>query len=63
MPGFDPLPPFAHHAPLRLGPDTWLIRQLQGEGSAPMSIYINSMVIAGAEPVIVDTGTRGNRQQ
>ena len=63
MTGYDPLPPFAHHAPLRLGPDTWLIRQLHGEGSAPMSIYVNSMVIAGAEPVIVDTGTRANRRQ
>lgn len=63
MSGFDPLPPFAHHAPLRLGPDTWLVRQLYGEGSAPMSVYINSMVITGAEPVIVDTGTRSNRAQ
>lgn len=61
--GFEPLSPFAHHAPLRLGPDTWLIRQLQGEGSAPMSVYINSMVITGAEPVIIDTGTRSNRAQ
>jgi flavorubredoxin len=63
MSSFDPVPPSAHHAPLRLGPDTWLIRQLQGEGSAPMAVYINSLVIAGAEPVIVDTGTRSNRWQ
>lgn len=63
MPGYDPLPPFAHHAPLRLGPDTWLIRQLHGEGRAPLSIYVNSMVITGAEPVIIDTGTLGNRAQ
>jgi flavorubredoxin len=28
-----------------------------------MPVYINSMVIAGREPVIVDTGTAGNRKQ
>lgn len=58
MSGFDPIPPFAHHAPLRLSADTWLIRQLHGEGTAPMAIYVNSLAITGAEPVIVDTGTQ-----
>ena len=28
-----------------------------------MFVYINSMVILGAEPVIVDTGTPANRKQ
>jgi flavorubredoxin len=55
----QPLP--FHHAPVKVADDTYLIRSLYGEGSAPVSIYINSMVIAGREPVIVDTGAAGNR--
>ena len=42
--------------PERIAPDTYVIRQLFGEGLAPTAVYVNSMVIAGAEPVIVDTG-------
>lgn len=42
--------------PERVAPDTWVIRQLFGEGLAPAAVYVNSMVIAGPEPVIVDTG-------
>lgn len=42
--------------PERIAPDTWVIRQLFGEGLAPAAVYVNSMVIAGPEPVIVDTG-------
>ena len=59
-----PLAPLFHHAPQQVAPDTWLIRQLQGEGTpAPVSVYINSLVIRGREPVIVDTGTEANRAQ
>ena len=29
----------------------------------PLRVYLNSMVICGAEPVIVDTGTVANRSQ
>ena len=29
----------------------------------PLQVYLNSMVIRGAEPVIVDTGTPANRRQ
>ncbi|MDQ3896795.1 MAG: MBL fold metallo-hydrolase [Actinomycetota bacterium] len=42
--------------PERVASDTYVIRQLFGEGIAPAAVYVNSMVIAGAEPVIVDTG-------
>jgi flavorubredoxin len=59
---FAPLPLPFHHEPLKVAEDTYLIRSLYGEGSAPVSIYINSMVIAGREPVIVDTGAAGNRE-
>jgi len=60
----QPLAPSFHHAPQEIAPETWLIRQLQGEGTpAPVNVYINSLVIRGAEPVIVDTGTPANRGQ
>ena len=39
-----------------LAPETFLIRQLGGEGLGPELFALNSMVIRGAEPVIVDTG-------
>ena len=41
----------------RITPDTHVIRQLWGEGVSPIAVFINSMVITGAEPVVVDTGT------
>jgi len=40
----------------KVAPDTYVIRQLGGEGMNPVAVYLNSMVITGAEPVIVDTG-------
>jgi flavorubredoxin len=39
-----------------IAPETFLIRQLAGEGLGPLAHPLNSMVIRGAEPVIVDTG-------
>ena len=38
--------------------DTHVIRQLWGEGVAPFGVYMNSMVITGAEPVVVDCGPK-----
>jgi flavorubredoxin len=59
---FAPRPPRFHHEPLKVGDDTYLIRQLPGEGEAPMLAYVNSAVILGKEPVIVDTGLVNNRE-
>ena len=56
-------PPFRHHEPIAVGSDAWLVRQLQGEGTSPMAVYVNSLVIKSKEPVIVDTGTVANRKQ
>jgi flavorubredoxin len=42
--------------PERIAPDTYVIRQLGGEGVNPVAVHLNSMVITGEEPVIVDTG-------
>jgi flavorubredoxin len=42
--------------PLRVACGTYLIRPLAQPPGAPVSIHLNSLVIQGAEPVIVDTG-------
>lgn len=39
-----------------LAPETFLIRQVLGEGMGPTVAPVNSMLIRGTEPVIVDTG-------
>ena len=39
-----------------VAPETFLVRQLIGEGFGPVAAPLNTMVIRGAEPVIVDTG-------
>jgi flavorubredoxin len=46
----------------RIAPDTFVIRQIAGEGMGPVVHYLNSMVIAGSEPVIVDTGAALTRE-
>lgn len=63
MEPYAPKPPARHHAPQEIGADTYLIRQMFGEGDAPLAVYVNSMVIAGPEAVVVDTGTVVNREQ
>jgi flavorubredoxin len=60
---YAPLPLPFHHEPVKVTDDTYLIRSLYGEGTAPVGFYVNSMVILGREPVIVDTGTEGNRER
>lgn len=57
---FDPHPPI-HQPPLEVAPETFLIRSAQPAFGAPLSVNLNSLVIRGAEPVIVDTGTVANR--
>lgn len=49
--------------PTRIADETYLIHDHQGEGSAPVSIAVNSMVIRAAEPVVVDTGVAENQDQ
>ncbi|HET7653010.1 MAG TPA: MBL fold metallo-hydrolase [Acidimicrobiales bacterium] len=45
-----------------IAPDTFLIRQLIGEGMAPLVAPLNTMVIRGEQPVIVDTGAAVTRE-
>ena len=54
-----PLPPTAPHC---LAENTWLIPQLLPAGPEGF-VPVNSMVITGAEPVIVDTGAPVHRER
>jgi len=49
--------------PTQIAPETFLIHDHQGEGTAPVCVALNSMVIRGREPVIVDTGEAINEEQ
>lgn len=60
---FAPIAPATRFAPTKIAADTWVIHQVQPALGQPLFVYMNSMVILGAEPVIVDTGTPANRQQ
>jgi flavorubredoxin len=55
--------PRVHVAPEQIAPDTWLVHQVQDALGAPLMVYLNSVVITGDEPVIIDTGTIANRGQ
>jgi flavorubredoxin len=48
--------------PYRAAPDTWVIPELF-DGPPGAYVPVNSVVITGAEPVIVDTGTALNRDR
>lgn len=63
MDSMAPTPPARHHEPQRIARDTYLIRSMLGEGVGPVAVYVNSLVITGPEPVVVDTGTLVNREQ
>lgn len=56
-------PPPIRHGPVEIAPDTFVIQATVGEGVAPQAIHMNSMVIRGAEPVVVDTGCAPHRKQ
>ena len=57
------LAPTVRAEPEQIAPDTFVIHHVQEALGQPLFVYLNSMVIKGAEPVIVDTGTIGNREQ
>jgi flavorubredoxin len=50
-------------APTQIAPETFLVHDHQGEGTDPVSVALNTMVIRAAEPVVVDTGMMENREQ
>jgi len=63
MSTFAPIAPTIHVPPVKIAADTHVIQQVQPALGQPLFVYINSMVILGQEPMIVDTGTPANRKQ
>lgn len=57
------VPTKTHQAPTQIAPDTFVIHDHGGEGTAPVMVPLNSMVIRGEEPVVVDTGMADNRER
>jgi flavorubredoxin len=60
---FAPVAPPIYVPPTLIAPDTFVIHQVQPALGEPLFVYLNSMVIVGEEPIIVDTGTPANREQ
>lgn len=60
---FAPVAPATYVPPTEVAADTYVIHSVQEALGQPLFIYLNSMVIRGREPVIVDTGTIANRDQ
>ncbi|PLS74959.1 MAG: flavodoxin [Actinobacteria bacterium] len=60
---FSPEAPPTYVAPTRVDADTWVIHQVQQALGAPLTVYLNSMIIAGSQPAIIDTGSPNNRTQ
>ena len=63
MSTFAPVAPTINVPPAKIAADTYVIQQVQPALGQPLFVYINSMVILGKEPMIVDTGTPANRKQ
>ena len=60
---FAPLAPEIFVPPTQVAEDTFVLHQVQPALGAPLFVYINSMVILGEQPMIVDTSTPANREQ
>jgi flavorubredoxin len=63
MTTFAPIVPTIKVPPTPIADDTWLVHSVQPALGQPLFVYLNSLVILGAEPMIVDTGTIANREQ
>jgi len=49
-------------APTRIAQDTFVIHDHEGEGTDPVAVPLNAMLIRGQQPVVVDTGMAENRE-
>jgi flavorubredoxin len=63
MSTFAPICPTTYVPPTKIAADTYVIHSVQEALGQPLHVYLNSMVILGAEPLILDTGTIANREQ
>ena len=60
---FAPVAPTIHIPPTKIANDTHVIHQVQPALGEPIFVFLNSMLILGKEPMIVDTGSPANRTQ
>lgn len=51
------------HRPVEIAPETFVIQATVGEGVAPQTIHMNSMLIRGEQPIVIDTGCPIHREQ
>jgi flavorubredoxin len=58
---YPPIAPTIDVPPTKIADDTYVLHQVQPALGEPLFVYINSMVILGKEPMIVDTSTPANR--
>jgi flavorubredoxin len=58
-----PAIPQTRNRPTKIAPETFLIHKHQGEGTAPAVVALNSMVIRGRQPVVIDTGAAEHRDE
>ena len=63
MSSYAPVSPTIRVAPTKVAADTYVIHSVQEALGQPLFVYLNSMVILGSEPMILDTGTIANRTQ
>jgi flavorubredoxin len=63
MTTFAPLVPTIRVPPTQIARDTFLLHSVQPACGEPLFVYLNSLVIRGAEPMVVDAGTIANRDQ
>jgi hypothetical protein len=63
MSSFAPVRPRIQVPPTKVAQDTYVIHSVQEALGQPLFVYLNSMVILGQEPLILDTGTIANREQ
>jgi flavorubredoxin len=54
--------PTFHQTPTEVAPGTYVIHEVQHALGQPLSVFINSAVIDGDEPVIIDTGSHRNQR-
>jgi flavorubredoxin len=60
---FTPVAPTTYVPPTQVAKDTYVVHSVQPALGEPLFVYLNSMVIIGEEPLLVDTGTPANRSR
>lgn len=54
--------PTSRMEPTEVAPGTFVVHEVQHALGQPLSVFINSLVIQGEEPLLVDTGSSRNRR-